>query len=774
MLAANFALTLYISQPRFYEDTVRQVYSDYLKKTSQYDEYYAELEEILHTAFKDDPVLPHSFSGDSGIDDYMILRFVRERDEYFDGFAPAIKKIIRQTETHISDLRSYGYSDNTYTIGSQIALKERYERLLDEVVLENEYTRGYDTYLNNQIVTAFILLFITAAVSYIFLQESTAGFCSVMQATKRGQLPSASAKIVISLLVCIASALVFLASTFLAVGLSEGYSSIFSPIQNFADFLTVPDAMTVLEYLLLQIGLRLGGFTVFTMFIALLASSRLPYAVCFAGGAAFAGINCLLFYRTYMGTVPAIRYLNFAAMTDGRVLTGFFRTVSIFKIPVRDSTVMVAVSIMLCIVLGGITALSFCKRSGSRRRVSSRLGAFISFICKQKSAIIIGIKQTCTHHRFTLRWLWMYELCKIRPCLIILLILLLLAGRVVYVDAAAGDMQSYSEALYYNYISEVQRLNLGERTVYLASERERIDTLTGSYTHITEDYAAGNITYDEYSNYLNKYYRALSEDPVFNRVENYVGYIDRKNAQTGLDGDIIYSTGYERLFGLSPDLFLYSALIILCFRAFSVEYTGTSSSGGFEQILRTTKNGRKSTFAAKFIIYLISGGLLAVVFRMASILTVARNCTLLNTNATLFSVQSFSSVSSGITIWQYLAVDMLMQMFAAFILATVIVLMSFLMKNNFAILTITLLITGIPELIVSTVLTSSPAISILSLTSPQDIVCRSAELRLLSFEIGYIILVCLFWLAIATILFVFAYYHYNNQCFIKKNCFIVK
>lgn len=123
LIVSNFALVLYTSKCPDIERVEREVYTDYLEDPTPYNEYYAELKDILYAAFRDEPNLPYTYSGDENYNDYMVLSRIYERDAYFDGFEANIKKIIKQTENRIEDLHNYGYSDKTYTTGSQIALK---------------------------------------------------------------------------------------------------------------------------------------------------------------------------------------------------------------------------------------------------------------------------------------------------------------------------------------------------------------------------------------------------------------------------------------------------------------------------------------------------------------------------------------------------------------------------------------------------------------------------------------------------------------------------
>lgn len=764
LLVVNFLLTLYLSQPQPWEKTVKSVYSDYIRNREPYENYLTELEQIITESMREEvPVLPYTFSGNPDYDDHQILRQVQKRNAYFEDYSQTIERVIQLTEIKIRDLHSYGYSDRTYTTKSQIVQKEQYETLLKTVELQNEYTSGYDTYLQNHIVCAFILIFLTAAVSYLFLHDGNVGFGTILQTTKRGRFPTAVAKLFAALIMSIVVTLLFLGTTFLAVGLAEGYSSPFNAIQAFEDFATVPCTMTVLEYLGLHVLLRLCAFAVYAMFIALLASLKLPYLFCFGGTAIFAGINGFLNYRTYYGTVPAIRYLNLSAMTEGCSLTDFFRTVAFFKIPVRMSTVLIIMCIFLCLLIGGVAAFFFSRNFRLFVNIGNHLSRLWVTFADRFWSFLFHVKMRICRPRQSP--LWLFELQKMRPIVIFLMIALLLLARIWYVDQTIGDMERYEEALYYRYITEMQSMTEEERKSHLIGERDRIDTIITAYELNKTKFESGDMSGADYTAYLEIYHIARAEGIAFERVERYAQDLTERSNLVGINGDWIYTGGYEKLFGLPSDLFLYVALILLCFGSFSVEYVSNSSSGGFSQILRSTKKGRRNTFVVKLALYLILSVLLAIAFRLCDLWIVNQNYVMTKPQATLFSIQSFVGITTGITISEYFCIDLLLNAFSAVILASVICLLSCFLKKSFSVLTVSLLVTALPELLTKTVLTDFADCSILSFTAPQATVCRSFEQHWFEMNWMYLLIACTVYILVTVWFTYFAWRGFEGKQF---------
>ena len=739
LLAANFALAMISTHAIKSKDVIIRVFDEYVKNPDEFDAYYDELEAIiLASPFDEDLVLPHTYDSPDGGDDYGILRVVRQRYEYFDTLNPTIEKIIRQTEQRISDLHSYGYSDKTYTTGSQIASLERYQKLLGTVELVPEVTCGYDQYFQYQLVTVFLLLFVTAVVSNLFLCDNTIGARPIMHSTKHGRLATAAAKLCVSLAVDVVATVAFLGTTLLAVGIKMGgFSSPFSPIQNFADFIAVPANMTVLEYMMLQGALRLCAVMVFSLIIAALAAARLPYAVCFGGGIVVSAINCALFYYPYLGTAPTAKYFNLASMCDGNAMMRYYRTVSFFKKPVSMTLALFITCLIVGLLIAAAASVCFCRLNAGNLRLFRRLGAFSRrVIAQMRPKAPTGRERSRGSYPANIA---AFELFKMRPLIVLCVSALMLTGRGLYVDRALGNFSTYGEALYHGYIERIQSLDSTGRQEFFAAERERIDGVIDKNDEMTALYMEGKITDEAYYAYQKDFYHAQDEEPTLERLESYVRYIDRKSAETGRDVRVIYSTGYERFFGMSADVFLFLAIVFICYRAFAMEY---SAGGGFAQLLMTLKRGRRPTFRVKILLYLLLSAFLSILFRVVDVAVAASKFSLADLDAPLCSVEQFSAVSGTITIGQYMVLCVVLSVLSAVVITVAVLALSMLVKREFAILTLALLAFGVPELVVLVLLPGISELSVLGLTASSRIVRRSAEVGMFSRDFGYLLVIC--------------------------------
>ncbi len=722
LLCINFLLAAYLSKPMPHEDAKRRAFEDYLTDPEKTAQYYKELQMLASlNQREEDPNFPYSYYGSPEYDDFLILRLVYKRAEYLEsGYTKQIDSIISMSERKLDDMYSFYYDDGDYEIKEQKAILDRYRSVKDNVQLPLEYAHGYDTYIQNNTVSVFVLLCVLVFASYLFLDERASGFESILRSAKHGRVRTFVAKAFALLSATLFCVVVFSLTAFAAVGIMQGYSDITSPIQVFEDFAKVPFEISILGYMLLQLLVRFAAFALIAAFASSLACLRLPYVASIGGGIALYGVNVLLSARTYMGTTPAVRYLNPAAMIETCALFGFDRYLSCFGIPIPyvvSALLLCALAIIVLFVTGGIL---FCQNV----RVPSLQRRF-----KIPKILIPNLSKARKKHGKVHAFAW-YELKKNRFLLLLAAICVLLVIKSAYVDKTVGTMESYDQAIYYEYISLLQPMESGERTAYITNERERIDAILLAAESNRKAFSNDQMTAEEYFAYCEQLTDARARNGVFARVENYVSYIERKNAETGGNAKIIYSIGYERLYSLPSDVFVCAALILLCVGTFAVEYASQSSMGGFSQILRATKHGRKRTFACKMLTSGALGVLISVGFRAVTLWIVSRNYVLHDTDAALYSIQAFSDVTSDITIGQYLLLDLGLHVILGVLISVIVCAISCICRRPLATISVSLLAIGLPEVLVSTVLPQLAAFSVLSLSSPLSITMLSAQKQL--------------------------------------------
>lgn len=737
LLAANFALTWFTSRPPAVEQAAREVYSLYLEDPEALREYKEQLEADFFLHLRDEEFeIPSTYI--DGADDMSVLNKVEQRADYLENFREETKKIAMNAEKRARELGYFGYSEDSFYIREQQRLAQVYGDLDSVLDGESEYAYGYDLYFKNSRVCLFVMIWLMFAVSFIFRNDGVCGFGSIMRTAKCGRLESALAKVAVAVTVAVGATLLFLATTFLAVGLSGGgFSSFAAPIQIFPDYAKVPFDMSILGYLALQTAFRLLAAAVFAIFASLVASLGFNYVFCFAFDALFAAANYFLFAREYIGTAQPIKYLNIASAAQGIELFSFHRDIDLLGENVPYPVALTVLSTVSMTVLAVLSVFFLCKNIRIPR---------LALLKRLSSAV--GKKETKAELRiFPLFPLWVYELRKNRFIPLFLLALLLLFAHCGAVSSSVGNGETHGEAIYYGYISDIKDLLPEQRSAYLAKDRASLEAVFAKYEVFSEAFEAGDIIYEEYSAFLQEYYAARDRERVLGNVEEYSSYVDRKGCE------IIYNTGYERFFSLGTDWFLFAALVFLPIGIFTLEYR----SGNCAQIIKTAKKGRRETFFAKLLPYCAVGALLGGAFRGAGMLVAANSYEMSDYYASLCAIRNFEFVPVGITVGGYLIADIVCSSLAGMMIACAVCTISCIFKKSLHCLSAVGITLALPALL------SDSGFALVNLTAPDGVFNTSYKHGASVFPILPIIHII-----VLSTLTLFAYSRYTGNKILKK------
>ncbi|MBQ9716850.1 MAG: hypothetical protein IJV76_02565, partial [Clostridia bacterium] len=327
----------------------------------------------------------------------------------------------------------------------------------------------------------------------------------------------------------------------------------------------------------------------------------------------------------------------------------------------------------------------------------------------------------------------------------IVIVLLILCVKTWYSYDTNSPVNSYADAVYKEYMTTLEGEVTEEKLAYLAEERAMIGETLAKQTAMQQAYVNEEITFDEYRDYLSDYNYAYSRSELLSVIEKHADYLARKEAETGVRGWFIYDTGWQKMYSEDADLFLYTAILLLLTGSFAAEYVSKSSSGGFAQLLRSTKNGRHKTFYAK----LISSGMIAVVLALltglvdSTIITMGYDLPAMN--APLVSMQMFADVTGDITVVQYFVVFFVMRVAGALLMAMLVCALSELLARYIPVLGTAVILTLLPALCAYFGLAAAEHVNFLNLMAGTPLFLRSAEMAL--FGNGYAMLTL--WLAVA-------------------------
>ncbi|MGM9652109.1 MAG: hypothetical protein ACI3XP_00535 [Eubacteriales bacterium] len=740
---------------------ISEFFAEYFENPSELDAHYAEIqafEKEQNALFREamregnhdfvPETMPNLYSTDEEYSDRMLFAKLYDTIAAAREYPDVLDKVLERARANLDAFADMGITEDSFTYRYQLRVIELYERMRDNVEIGVEYTRGWDAYFAYDTVNIFLFVMLIMLGSLIFAQEKQSGFLPIMRAAKNGRAKTAVAKIITMLLLSCIFVLMFTLSTFAVYGLRIGFSSPHNVIQALPTFTLSPYQITIGQYFAVTIGVKLLTFAVFSMIILALSVVFYNYILIYFAGLGLFGLNFLLYTLRYIDANSVCKNLNLVAAAAGNPLFVRYRAMNFFGAVagfVPGMLVIFPTVIVSCAVVtvalyvrgaGGIridwidNAVAWCMTKTAELRHKFAV-VKVDHMHKSRtyshSLILAEVFKTLISSRF------------------IVIVLLILCVKTWYSYETNSPSKSYADAVYKEYMTTLEGEVTEEKLAYLAEERAMIDDTLARSLYMAEAYANEQITFDEYRDYLSDYNYAYSRSELLSVIEKHADYLVRKEAETGIKGWFIYDTGWQKMYAEDADLFLYAAILLLLTGSFAAEYASKSSSGGFAQLLRSTKNGRHKTFYAK----LISSGMIAVVLALLTGLVdtavVIIGYDLPAMNAPLVSMQMFADVSGGITVAQYFAVFFVMRVAGALLMAMCVCALSELLARYIPVLGTAVILTLLPALCAYFGLAAAEKVNFLNLLAGTPLFLQSAEASL--FGNGYAMLVL--WLAVA-------------------------
>ena len=281
----------------------------------------------------------------------------------------------------------------------------------------------------------------------------------------------------------------------------------------------------------------------------------------------------------------------------------------------------------------------------------------------------------------------------------ILIIIIILAVKCIISYNEIIPTQSFNEAVYQEYMTTFKGELDDDKRSEIFKIRADFNSTLEKYDFMQNSYAAGNISYDEYHEYLIDYYYANSRNELFLNIENHVNYIDNTQEEKEIKAQFVYDTGWKKLIFSGTDYTLYAAIIIITSGIFTIEFKNKSSSGAFAYILRSTKAGRRRTFISKYCIAIIIGASLMLIWSAVDLTFIINYYELPLMSAPAVSIESLCKIGSDITILQYLLIMYILRFVGTIMLAVITCSFSEILKKSIPILSTVVIITLLPDLL---------------------------------------------------------------------------
>jgi hypothetical protein len=690
--------------PREYAEIIFDAYREdpdkVLADYENYTEASAELEQLLIEAdmngivLDEKPTVGNVYSSDENYPDSLLYEELMSSTAV-KGYGNIINELIDSAETNLSRYEMMNISQDSFQYRYQEKLIDRYGSLLGKVDTEVEYVYGWGSYFAYDSVNIFIFFAVLTISGIVFIYDKDIGFSPIIGTAKKGRLKTAAAKIGAAAVFCFGTVITFTLSSFLIFGVVIGYSPASSAMQCISDYVYCPFALTVGQYFLLSTVIRIVAVMLWSVAVLILSVIFYKYILTYIAGAVLFGINFLFYSFDYLGTSNPLEFLNLLSAASPGTFALRYRAVNIFGYAFDLIVVFWVSFCVLITVLILITIILYLKNTFTTAHINTGISV------KKVMTKISGKITIKSHRKSYAHSLILWETYKtLRSPSILFAVIILFVVNIYTSSLYYNATETYTDTAYENYMNLLEGPLNDEKKDYIMNERDYINTTISKKADMDDAVSSGEISMDEYIDYLTEYNYAKGHEDALSIVESQEKYLERISSEKNITGCFLYDTGWNAFFTKSANLYFLASLILLFANCFSRERNSKSSQGNFSQILRVTVKGRHKTFLAKVLTCMIISTALSLVFTVADFILVSYRYNLPSMSAPLVSLQIFADTDTGITISQYILLIIILKTVAAVIVSLFVCGISEILRKDFATFTVAAGITVLPALLV--------------------------------------------------------------------------
>ena len=564
---------------------------------------------------------------------------------------------------------------------------------LSELELKSEEVRGWNEYFSFQLPSAILLIVLLTTLCTTFTDDIRVGMVNVLHISKYGGIHVIVSKLIFIGITSGLITLIFTVLPLIVFSLSSGLSSLSHPVQMIDALVNCPFRLTVGQYLLIYLSLRICIFTVFSLFITVVNQ--------FFNNEKFAFVTATIvvvsgLFLAEIAPQASNYYLQKFSITEIAGINILFEKYRGLNIGGHCVNYSFFVEAVVLIILIALVVISLFTKTES---VNEYFGNDFN-----------TSKSSCTMSLFKT------EVFKQLVCARFLILIL---ASVLIKSVIAGvyyyPTDNYDEKQYKSYIQKVEGGVTEEKLQWIEEESQYIEFSISEYNIAEARFNSNNMSEAEFEEYKNKrnyaeYYRTGCER-LCERRDYLINIIDRYP-----NVEFVYDEGLDRYFGSPIDI---TAVIIIVFMAsnmFACEY-----ERGFFRMMRTTRRGRKTTFLTKLVYSLLVATIIYCIFGLIEAGFIGYYYDTDYWYAPIQSMPRFADIEANFTVGEYLLISRGVA-WAGYLLAYVLAFsLSAVMQSQIKSIIMSLFIMAIPYILTQTSVISVSVLNYLGMITPNDI-----------------------------------------------------
>lgn len=513
----------------------------------------------------------------------------------------------------------------------------RFEKLQGSVKVAP--VKGYDSLLMSPYPYLSALVFCVWVSLHSALSEYSANLTLLSCKKKRGAI--ALAKLLMLCACALGSVLIFSVCYSLGTLFAVGFAGALAPAQSIAAYIRCPYEINVLTAVVLRVFFAFAAVLLAAVAVhlaALAVKKIIPALVCII---ALIGADYILADAAGKDIFSLFYNYNFRVLIGGEYLARY----SGMKIGtfVTQPFIMLAVLVLGVAVLGALSMLVF-RKAGSIKSVGAK---------RTRG------KRGESHGKS----LGFYEFKKLFRGKTVIVVLILVLFKLFTLHMQVEEPDSDYENVYKYYLAEMEDMGYTTQGAYVARETNRCLKAIAEAEEYMNAYIDNKE--DDHDKFLEYAASVGAYELKYEVLKDIKSQLDDVNTvrEKGLDAKLIYATGWNALFSLSPD---YICTVLLAFVL--IPYALLDKESKFDSIMRASaigkKRGARRLLARKMLLMLGFATL-------ASVLFFTLDLWLVHSRIGLASLGEYAvgtvlpKLLWGLRLWQVLILRVFMALFGA-------------------------------------------------------------------------------------------------------------
>ncbi|WCF08608.1 hypothetical protein NDS46_01420 [Paenibacillus thiaminolyticus] len=610
---------------------------------------------------------------------YLIER-IKKQYEHMEQYRRTMDEMGTRAEEMLSV--SIFYQEGTYSyrnIGKTVQDFEPLRGLPLQLGLEEGLTSG--TRLQSTDMCLAALLFLLCII--LFQVEKEEGLARLIRSTRNGLLDLWRAKWVVLSLLTVLLTLLYQGSILVISEQLYGFGELHRYIQSMPSFQGAVEALTVGQFLVLYLLLKVAANLLFAWMLAALFLLFRRAGGIYLATAALLGISFLSYSVIHPNSyLNMLKYMNVVAFYDSFQLLADYRNLNVFGYPVKKTTLTYWIGGAVLILLPVLCAWLYVADAGIGSRLPwdrwrGRLNA-VWFKLRRTNSILI-------HEG--------YKLFISGKCIL----LLVLAGVIVYQQIDWDERRfDYDSIVYNRYLDRISGVINEDKLNFLQEERAKYEELPQQFAYWYDQYTSGSIDFTAYNTEKVKLEEFAKQAKAFQFIEQQRDYLLRLEQDRGITGSFVNVTSSDALFNREQsdlrDGLLYAVLLLAGLSPlFALDYRY-----GMMAILRSTHHGRGNLFLSKHAVAYLYSVFLLLLLQIPKFYNMLRHYPDIDWQAPVQSMEVLGHVEGSLSILQYVLLMGVFQIGGVLLLVHVVLFLAVLVRRQAILLLISTAIVVIP------------------------------------------------------------------------------